>query len=260
MAEQDRPTHIWWALLASIGLVDVLLWLGTAAAAPATGPYGAQHLRLSGIYAFVCACRAMLPRIDLERTVMLDHGLSSIFLGRSGATVAEICFGIQATLALHELGGVLGLPWMQTVAPLVAVLCTVAQGFCWASVISLSHLGHVVEESLWGVAFAIVAACLILAFPHAEGGLRTLIGLSAAGCVGFVIFMARVDVPMYLSRWRAQRAEGFRPLGFAEGVRDALFRRAPTRSWTTWQPEVAWLTGYFSFAVWASLAMVWMPR
>jgi hypothetical protein len=39
-------------------------------------------------------------------------------------------------------------------------------------------------------------------------------------------------------------------------VRDAIERRIAVRDWNKWQPEVAWLTGYFSFAVWLSLALV----
>jgi hypothetical protein len=42
--------------------------------------------------------------------------------------------------------------------------------------------------------------------------------------------------------------------------RDALYRREVTRDWKIWKPEVAWLTGYFTLAVWLSLGMVHLPR
>jgi hypothetical protein len=37
---------------------------------------------------------------------------------------------------------------------------------------------------------------------------------------------------------------------------DALNRRIATQEWAIWRPEVAWLTGYFSVAVWLSVSLV----
>jgi hypothetical protein len=44
------------------------------------------------------------------------------------------------------------------------------------------------------------------------------------------------------------------------GVQDALNRRIATREWSVWRPEVAWLTGYFSIAVWLSVSLVRLSR
>lgn len=74
--------------------------------------------------------------------------------------------------------------------------------------------------------------------------------------LGFVTFMTLVDVPMYLSRWRQSRRERREFLTVRAGVRDALNRRIPTKEWSVWQSEIAWLTGYFSVAVWLSVAFV----
>lgn len=80
------------------------------------------------------------------------------------------------------------------------------------------------------------------------------------GSVALGAFIAGVDVPMYLRRWRAGRAAGERYPGFSAGLRDAITRRVPTRSWAVWRSEVAWLSGYFSFGVWLSQALIWLPR
>jgi len=61
-------------------------------------------------------------------------------------------------------------------------------------------------------------------------------------------------------RWRKGRAAGEVHLSLREGLTDVLRRRVVTREWAIWRPEVAWLTGYFSFAVWVSLALVHFPR
>ena len=39
-----------------------------------------------------------------------------------------------------------------------------------------------------------------------------------------------------------------------------LHRRVVTQDWAIWKPEVAWLTGYFSVAVWVSMGLMVLPR
>ena len=72
--------------------------------------------------------------------------------------------------------------------------------------------------------------------------------------------MIIVDVPMYVHRWREGKAKNEKKMWVSEGFMDALNRRVVTRDWAVWKPEVAWLTGYFSGAVWISIAMAHLPR
>jgi hypothetical protein len=55
------------------------------------------------VYAACCCFRAILPRIDVERTCLIWFGadsiLSTIVIGRSVATVAEVLFGLQVCIA-----------------------------------------------------------------------------------------------------------------------------------------------------------------
>jgi hypothetical protein len=64
-----------------------------------------------------------------------------------------------------------------------------------------------------------------------------------------------IDVPMYLSRWQADLANGSKLLGLVEGVRDARTRWVVTHDIAHWKDEMAWMSLYFSAAVWASLAL-----
>jgi hypothetical protein len=64
-----------------------------------------------------------------------------------------------------------------------------------------------------------------------------------------------VDVPMYLNRWRTEVADGSRPLGHLEGLRDVSTRWVVTHDLAEWKDEIAWMSLYFSAAVWASLAL-----
>jgi hypothetical protein len=60
---------------------------------------------------------------------------------------------------------------------------------------------------------------------------------------------------MYLGRWRTVVAEGSRLLRPLEGLRDVSTRWVVTRDLAEWKDEIAWMSLYFSTAVWASLAL-----
>ena len=64
-----------------------------------------------------------------------------------------------------------------------------------------------------------------------------------------------IDVPMYLSRWRAEVGDGSKLLRPLEGLRDVSTRWVVTHDLAEWKDEIAWMSLYFSAAVWASLAL-----
>lgn len=256
LGEETHKTVLWWTLLRGIAVANGLGWLVTAALVERDTPVVQVQLGLSLVYVLVCAFRSFFPRIDLERTCIVDSPVSSMVAGRSAATVAEVSFAGQVALFVHLVGAAAGIGWVQGLAVPIVVLLTVAQVFCWSSVINLSHLGHAIEESIWAVTFTLVGVAMAVCASHLDGGLGVIAWTMVPVCVGYVAFMVVVDVPMYVQRWRAGRAAGVQPLGLADGFYDALHRREVTRSWAVWKPEVAWLTGYFSFAVWGSLGMV----
>jgi hypothetical protein len=292
-AALDRNTIIWWVLLSSISLFNIAIWIRSYLALLgaksidndwARGgdgddhhPYQRHHLMLSGIYVFACAYRSFLPRIDLERYCLWDTALSSIFLGRSAATVAEISFAGQIALFLHHLGEVHDHPWARVLAIALVPVITVAQCFCWCGVVTLNHGYHAIEESIWAAGALVVGlemASLAVCHPE-KASLRRLGMLGSVASFAFFWFMVTVDVPMYVRRWREGRGgcTGGREGGEVgetpprvllrmttfEGGRDALRRRVVTKSWHVWKEETLWLTGYFSSAVWLSLFLIHMP-
>ena len=142
----------------------------------------------------------------------------------------------------------------------VIILLSVAQVFCWSSVLTLNHRGHMVEEAIWGAVFVVIGVTLILCLPTLEGTWWSIGLVGAITTWVYVIFMFTVDVPMYYRRWRRGQSEGVATLTLAAGWRDALYRRECTRSWEIWKPEVLWLTGYFACAVWLSIGLSMLPR
>lgn len=119
---------------------------------------------LSGIYVLVCAFRSFYPRIDLERYCLFDTPLSSVVLGRTSATVAEICFSAQCALLIHDLGILLGASSIIFVSYLIVPIIACAQLFCWYAALTLNHFWHGIEELAWVVmvflaAWAVHTSC-----------------------------------------------------------------------------------------------------
>ena len=237
--DADQKTLRWWRLLSGIALFNLVAWGATAYLVDSSSEDVQRQLLLSGLYTAVCAFRSFLPRIDLERTVLVDSVFSSVALGRSAATVAEVSFALQVGLFVAEVGDRSGHPRFDVVGVIIVVLLSTAQLFCWSSVITLSHLGHAIEESLWAIAFAIVGACLFIAAPQLDGIWHAVAVVGVAGAVAYVGFMVVIDVPMYLRRWRKSRAAGEPRLGLWAGLTDAAKRRHPTKAWSVWRSDRA---------------------
>jgi hypothetical protein len=140
--------------------------------------------------------------------------------------------------------------------PLIAV----AEVSSWAAVLTTCYLGNVVEESIWALAAALLVLGCLVVWSHHRSARRPF--LAAALVLGtlYVAFMCSVDIPMYLSRWRADEAGGRAYLTLSQGLDDAWSRRVVTFSWQEWRTEVPWMTLYFSVCVWWSLALVYAPR
>ncbi len=71
--------------------------------------------------------------------------------------------------------------------------------------------------------------------------------------------MYSVDVPMYLSRWLADEAAGRQYLSLAQGLMDVASHRVISHRWADWKHEIAWMSLYFSLAVWMSISLIHAP-
>ncbi len=250
----DRKLTLWLGSLAALTAFNVGFWIWIASSASLRTPYAETQLLLSGVYVAVCGFRSLFPRVDLERVCLWDTWLSAILLGRTAATVAELCFALQCGLFVQRLSEITGTPMLTAGAHAFVPLVILAELGCWYAVLSLNHIGHVIEESLWALLMLILSAALATAALAAQGPLRSMLiagSLVYASGAGLTIAF---DVRMYVRRWRT-RAAGVH-LTFSTGLRDSQLRRQPTLAWEIWRDEVPWMTLYFSVGVWTSLAMV----
>ena len=114
----SNPLAWWWSLLTLVSGINIAVWfllysrLHEQPAGNLAGSSGIDFTLLraeslgsaSGIepmlllcaaYVFGCAFRSILPRADVQRICLFDTWLSSVVVGRSVATVAELAFAAQ---------------------------------------------------------------------------------------------------------------------------------------------------------------------
>jgi hypothetical protein len=257
----SNPVAVWWSFLVTVSALNIVLVVGLRAAYRAD-PFGGNAVfaaeplaLLSAVYVFGCAFRSLLPRADVERICLFNTWLSSVLIGRSVATLAELCFALQWAIVLRELGRLAHSDTAKNIAKLIVPLIALAEICSWYAVISTNFLGNVLENSLWTIAFALVAAALIRLATSFHGIARWTILATAAGAAGYVLFMVTIDVPMYLQRWQAATATGQPMLGLVAGLHDLASRWIVSHDIARWRDEIPWMSLYFSVAVWASVLL-----
>ena len=257
----SNPVALWWSFLVTVSALNVALLIGLRAVYRAN-PFGAATIfaaeplaLLSAAYVFGCAFRSLLPRADVERICLFNTWLSSVLIGRSVATLAELCFAVQWVIVLRELGRIAHSDTAKNIAKLIVPLIALAEICSWYAVVSTNFLGNVLENSLWTIAFVLVATALIRLAASFHGIVRWMIIATAAGAGGYVLFMVTIDVPMYLQRWHAAVASGHALLGLLAGLHDVASRWIVTHDLARWRNEIPWMSLYFSVAVWASLLL-----
>ena len=256
----SNPVSWWWAMLTLVSGVNIAAWILMYRELHHAGSSGRipgmeVMLLLSAAYVFGCAFRSLLPRADVQRICLFDTWLSSVAVGRSVATVAEICFAAQWTMILLQLGTISGATTAINAAWVIVPLILIAECFSWHAVVTTNYLGNAIENSIWAVAFFIAGVGICRLLPEFDGALRVILAGTVVGIVVYLAFLMTVDVPMYLKRWRADVARGNRGLKPLEGFRDVSTRWVVTYDLSEWREEIAWMSLYFSAAVWASLGL-----
>jgi len=257
----SHATAWWHTSLRAVAALNVALWSLAAVAVTrghATMPAGSgaawyPQLLLSAVYVAGCAYRSFLPVIDIPRIVLIDSRLSSVLVGRSIATVAELSFAAQWALVLHRAAVLSAAPVTQAMSLAVMPLIVAAEACSWYAVLTTEQRAHAVENSLWGLSAALIVAGILVAGPNR---LPSLYPLMIAGGVIYVAFIVVYDVPMYWARWRADEASGHQCLSIVDGIADVSRRWTVSYRWQDWRSEVPWMSLYFTFGVWSSIWLV----
>lgn len=257
----------WWSTLCLVAVFNIAAWALSAAAlqrgkgALPARLYEARRLQLllSAVYVFGCAFRSVFPVFDVPRMSLVHSWASTVLVGRSVATIAELCFVAQWAVMLREAaratGSVVGRVASRTVLPLIVV----AETCSWYSVLTTDNIGHTAEESLWGLSAALFVAGIVSMASRCPRDRRPLLMLWCGAAAAYVAYMFLVDVPMYWSRWIADEAIGRHYLSIGQGLHDVAFHQVVSARWSDWRSEIPWMSLYFSVAVWLSITLIHAP-
>jgi len=251
-----NKTQTWSQFLRGASIMNIAIWVYVFFMCLQGGNANYIQAGLSAIYVGVCAFRSFYPRVDLERYCLHDSPLSSIALGRSLATLAEITFSIQCAIIIYQLGVFIEAPWIVIISYLVVPIIVLAQVFCWYATLTINHVWHGLEELAWVVMIVLAGACLIAGFGELSGSQTWVMSIGLIACLASLYVMLAVDVPMYFSRAKEARAAGVATLTMHQGIQDSLRRRIQTYDWRIWKKEVLWMSSYFTLGVWLSIAMM----
>ncbi len=214
----------------------------------------------SGMYVAGCAFRSVLPIVDLERFCVVDSVLSNVFLGRSIATIAELCFITLCAILLHEAGRGINDRFAIRVSLLLVPAIMLAETFSWYAMLSTNYFGSIIEESIWALCGILLLISLIRLTPHVKNRHRSFLSVMLVFAVGFVVFMLTIDVPMYISRWLADTANNVAYLSLSQGLHNALLPCTVNLSSEIWREEIPWMSLYFTVAVWVSISLPIAPN
>ncbi len=260
----DADTLTWWSFLCAVSAVNAVAWAVSAQRLQ----YQASKLPaeawalikwqmvLSAGYVLGCGYRSVFPVFDVQRQVLIDSWLSSVIVGRSVATVAELCFAAQWALMLRSVAQSCKSPVALKVSHWIVPMILVAETCSWYAVLTTSNLGHVLEESIWGFCAAMLVASLVFSWRHSDRALRPMLLAAGVMGVGYVLYMLHVDVPMYWARWLSDEGQGRQYLDISQGLADVSSRWVVSNRWEDWKSEVVWMSLYFSVAVWLSIGLM----
>jgi hypothetical protein len=253
----------WWTILSGIGFVNVWAWQRSAAAVarrkgsvtPSLYRFQRWQLLLSAVFVLGCGFRSLFPRADVQRIGLIDSWMSSVLVGRSVATIAELCFMAQWALLLYQVAKDAGSRVGVIISKCVVPMIVVAEICSWYAVLTTCYLGNTCEESIWALTALLLLVGCITVWSRCQPARRSFLAAGVVLAALYIAFMCSVDIPMYLTRWQADEACGRAYLNFSQGLMDCWSRRVVTFSWEEWRTEIPWMTLYFSVCVWCSLAL-----
>lgn len=257
----EGPLFAWWLALCAAAALNVLLWawsakllMGGGAGMPRDLLASRKRLLwLSAVYVLGCAFRSVFPMVDLPRICLHDTWISRIVVGRTVATIAELCFALQWASLLREAGA--GDRMASVVSRSFVPIIALAEVSCWGAVLTANYLLHAVENSLWTLAAALGLAAFLSLRGRARGPARSFLQVASACAVVYIAFMVTVDVPMYLQRWLAAGESPSLP----QELHTLIARCIVEREWAAWRRDALWLSPYFSVVVWTSIALAHAP-
>lgn len=209
---------LWWSCQAIVQVINILvlitLWSNNK---PRNLAYDKKQLYCATVYTCACFVRAIWPRNDVTNMCFFDGIISTTNVGRSLATVAELCFIAQIKMSFKSLsqdlllvgrGSIKAHRNIRKFADLSWWFIFFAQCCCWVCVTTTFKLWSAFEESIWTVVMFVYLLIFVYLRPflrddnlaiHREYTFaRRTCNAAIIGLILYVAFMTMVDVPMYI--------------------------------------------------------------
>lgn len=263
-----NPVSLWWLFLISVSLINIVAWSWTKIYLYKNHPLkkfkslslsADNIIWFSAFYVFGCAYRSVFVKADVQRMCLFDSWLSSVFLGRTVATVAELCFVAQWAIVIRIVATLVHMPEVKKISYWIIPIIAIAEIFSWYAVISTNYFGNMIEESLWTLTYTLIAYALIKLRSKFKGAFKYALNIAIIFDLIYVSFMIFVDVTMYFNRWRMDLATNKKYFSFIDGLIDLNTRWIVTYDILDWKTEIPWMSLYFSFAVLVSIGLCYVP-
>jgi hypothetical protein len=241
---------------------------------------------LAFIYTIVCAFRSFWLRKDVEQTCFFDSKISTTLIGRTLATIAEICYTLLIMTVLTNITKDISkltnekldnsLFALRIILPIIII----AEIFSWFGSISKYYLWNAAEETLWMTCgMIVISVCLLLYSslkknPNLNPNFKSISSFLRVFVIAtsiFVIFMIKTDIPMYYDKWKASDKNNDNIVSLGEFIDDFKNKNTKltyqnfldlnrckriSKDFNVWVKEIPWLSAYFTFGVWSSIGMV----
>lgn len=263
--EKNKNFQIWNKGLTAISIINIfaLLFVVYWARDSIDTFYGVLIVCVF-LYTVVCAIRSIWPRIDADCICAYKNNISSPFLGRSLATVAELSFVLFIVLINDKI---LSNPFLEKnnknyifkmLNYLLFPLIALAQILCWIGVTTNEAKWNAAEESLWAILGVIIMIIytyiLLLKYPSQKlKSIQSATPFILISLAIFIYFMVFVDIPMYLDR--SKNFKGKYDL-INSGMNRMMNCKKVSKSYKYWKDEIPWMSLYFTIAVWTAIIVL----
>jgi len=252
---------LWWAALLVNSMVQLTWFFHVQKRIPHLT--GAQRKRFgcAAAYLIGSSIRALYPvNWEVRPHACMFNTWADRFVGRvlGGelidrllATVMELAIAHLVCSAISDVCLVHARTRSARLARSCQIPVVLAQLACWAGGITDNKAFHIVEESLWAAAFALLLAVAAQTLEHivrhhpSEVGQRRLLSAVCPLITLYLFFLFVYDIPMYVRQWLADEERGVQYNEIGDGLQALLRCDAIERSFGLWQEGLPWMTATF---------------
>jgi len=253
--ETREPTLHWFALflwLLKLGALVNLYFLWRTLVPPANHADPSLLVPAQILFA-VSAFRCLFPNQYKHNVVFHDTPLSSIFLTRLLATLAEIAFVYQLSRVLRLLN-VDRLGWVDALSWYMVVQVSISQVFVWSAILTGRLAPYFWEELGWAILVAANALASGALYPNrsALGDAAVLLDVNLVFAAVYLAWqVANLRLQIVDARQAGETLRPFQAVSaevLGERLQRSLHERNRTTDATAWGGLVGlvWMTGYFA--------------